>query len=224
MEKQPATAYPAAFPAVLTLGLFVAAMGYAVLRYVVLGPVPADQVPLYIANKAVAVVSLALVALAFAARRFSAEPGTKLAWLRRGRRALGMYGLSLAVLHSLLSVLLLTPVYFGKFFTDTGTLTAMAGGSMLAGAAAMVLLGMLGRVKAKPDPTAPGEADVDSGRRTLRRLALCVLVLTGIHLVLMGLPGWLAPSSWHGKLPPITLISMGIVVVAIAIGGLRRRG
>lgn len=207
----------------LTLGLFALAMGYAVLRYVLLGPVPVDQVPLYIANKAVAVVSLMLVALAFAARRFSAAPGAKLAWLRRGRRALGMYGLSLAALHSLLSVMLLTPVYFGKFFTDTGTLTAMAGASMLAGAGAMVLLIMLGRVKAEPDAAPPRETSGDHGRRTLRRLALCVLVLTGIHLVLMGLPGWLAPTSWHGKLPPITLISMMIVLIGLVVGGAKRR-
>jgi hypothetical protein len=39
---------------------------------------------------------------------------------------------------------------------------------------------------------------------------LFALVLGGLHLFFMGYQGWLKPASWHGGLPPISLVAFTI--------------
>src|SRR5512138_1000505 len=90
---------------VATAGAVLAgSFGYAVLRYVVLGTTPAAQIPLYVTNKAVAVTALVLLGLAIT--------GTS-AGVRRAR---GLCGGALAILHVLLTLPLLTPAYFRGLF------------------------------------------------------------------------------------------------------------
>lgn len=199
--------------ALLTAAVLLLCLLYAVVRYNILGPVPADQVPLYVTNKAISIASLILIAIAFTARRIG--PGSPLSWVRQDRRALGMTGLSLALLHTALSLMLLNPTYFAKFYNELGQFTALAGASMLTGGVALVLLLVQGRIKAG------GEAD-HTARRRLRTCAIGVLLLTAAHVLFMGLPGWLTPGKWYGYLPPITLISLVIALIALGIG-LRQR-
>jgi len=33
------------------------------------------------------------------------------------------------------------------------------------------------------------------------------LALVAVHLIVLGLPGWLAPAGWPGGLPPISLLA-----------------
>lgn len=213
--------------ALLTAAVLALCLLYAVVRYNVLGPVPVEQIPLYITNKAVAVAALILIALAFAARRIA--PGSRLGWVRHDRRTLGMTGLSLALLHTALSLLLLNPTYFAKFFNELGQFTALAGASMLTGVVALVFLLVQGRVKAERESVVgltggkPPSAGVSIARRKLHGLAICVLALTAGHVLFMGLPGWLTPNLWHGYLPPLTLISFVIALVGLGLGLLPRR-
>ena len=41
------------------------------------------------------------------------------------------------------------------------------------------------------------------------------LVLVGGHVLVMGISGWLSPSTWSGYLPPISLV--GFIVAAIPL-------
>ena len=210
----PPPAYPAWRTALLTAAVLLLCLLYAIVRYNLLGPVPIDQAPLYLANKAISLASLILIALAFTARRLG--PGSRLIWVRHERRALGMTGLALALLHTALSLMILNPTYFAKFYNDLGQFTAPAGVSMLTGGVALVLLIGQGRVKAG------GEAD-RAARRKLRLGAIGVLTLTAAHVLCMGLPLWLTPGTWHGHLPPITLISFALALIALGVGLLKRK-
>ena len=192
---------------------------YAAARYVILGDVSADQLPAFILNKALSFAGLALIALAVGARPIaSAIPWAQ--WLRTDRRALGMTGLGLSAVHTVLSLMLLRPVYFAKFYVhDSGMMTGLAEGAMLAGTVALVFLIWQSRITASAsDPSQQREAAV-----MRRRLGTIVLALTLLHVALMGGPGWLAPSTWPGALPPITLVSAVVAACGVVLGLLPRR-
>ncbi|MEM1355640.1 MAG: hypothetical protein AAGH88_12240 [Planctomycetota bacterium] len=213
--------YPGWKPTLLIATVLGVCLAYAVLRYNLLGPVPPDQIPLYIANKAISVASLVLIAIAFAARRIPADG--RLVWVRASRRFLGLTGLALALLHTVLSVVLLNPTYFGKFFKDNHQFKASAGLAMLAGAIALTLLMIQSRIKASPGTDLAKMSAQSGPRRTLRRLGVGVLILTAGHVAFMGLPGWLTPGEWYGSLPPLTLISLLIALAALGVGMMPRR-
>ena len=60
-------------------------------------------------------------------------------WLN-ARKALGMTGFLLVLIHALMSFMLFTPDVYGKFFEQDGSLTLLAGLSMLGGILAFVTL------------------------------------------------------------------------------------
>lgn len=208
-------------PALVSLGVLLASFAYAALRYVVFGDVSVDQLPVFVMNKALSIAGLVLIALAVGARPIAgAVPAAS--WLRRDRRALGMAGLAFAGVHTVLSLLLLDPAYFGKFYAaGAGRMTLAAELSMLAGAVALALLVWQSRI------TCGGTAGDDASRRASacrRWLGTGVLALAGLHVGFMGLPGWFTPADWPGGLPPITLLSTGVAVLGVIAGLAPRRG
>ena len=90
--------------AVLVLGL-----GYAVVRYHIAGPVPWKDLPFFILNKGIALSALVLLTL-----NFGLGPLRNLGvnvpdgWLN-ARKALGMTGFLLALIHALMSFMLFSP-------------------------------------------------------------------------------------------------------------------
>lgn len=188
-------------------------LGYAVVRYIVFGGVSIEQLPLYVTNKAVSVAGLVLIVTAVGARPLSGWlPGG--GWLLAERRSLGMLGLGLSAVHSVMSLMLLNPGYFAKFYdAQTGHMHLAAEVSMLAGVVALALLVQQSRV-----------GDRAGGASQLRWLGLGVLALSLMHLVFMGWPGWWTPGKWHGGLPPITLLSAVVALVGLGLGLVPRRG
>ncbi len=202
-SRLPAAEISHGFVAAWVGGALAAAGGYAALRYVVLGPVPWRQLPLYVANKALALAGLVLLVAAQCYRR----PVT--------RQRLGCWGAGLTLAHVLASVALLKPSYFTGWFTSQGRFTLAAGAALLCGVAAAVLLGGLWLVSvAGPPATRSGGSLVPGG-------GSLVLALTALHLLCMGASGWLAPSRWHGWLPPITLLGFVLAVAGLLVRRLR---
>lgn len=189
-------------------------LGYAVVRYIALGGVSIEQLPLYVTNKAVSVAGLVLIVTAVGARPLSGWlPGG--GWLLAERRSLGMLGLGLSAVHSVMSLMLLDPGYFAKFYdVQTGRMHLAAEVSMLAGVVALALLVGQSRV---------GDGGGERAVR-LRGLGVGVIVLTLMHLVFMGWPGWWTPGKWHGGLPPITLLAAVVALVGLVLGLVPRRG
>lgn len=173
-------------------GLVALSTAYATLRYNVFKGEPWSDWPVLILNKAVALAALLLI----------------VSWILRARRdpdgtrstLLAAAG-SLALVHAGLSLAVLSPAYFPSFF-QTGRLTGPSGLSLLVGVVIATALLVTPRHEA-------------TGVRRLHRLGI-VGLMAGIHALLNGYASWLAPATWPGSMPPITLISAAAGAVAIA--------
>ena len=103
---------------------------YAILRYHVLGPVPWKDFPFFVLNKGISLGAFILLTFNFSFGPLN-NLGVKFpqGWLQ-GRKALGMTGFLLVLIHALMSFMLFKPAVYGKFFEENGTLTLLAGLSM----------------------------------------------------------------------------------------------
>lgn len=166
---------------------------YATARYNVIKGVPWEDWPTYTVNKVFAVSAVALLLVAAVRRRRSAGSAGPLL----GHAAL------LTALHVVLSLMLLTPAYFEKYFA-AGKLTAAAGVAMTFGALGLVWM-MRGTL---------------TGQRARGGLALLATLTIG-HTAVQGFAGWLDPATWPGGLPPITLLSTLLALAALGIAARR---
>lgn len=184
-------------------------VGYAILRYHVAGPVPWKDFPFFILNKGISLAAFILLAFNFAFGPFK-NLGVPIPsrWLD-ARKAIGMTGFLLVLIHVLMSFLLFRPAVYKAFFEGDGTLTFNAGMSMLGGVLGFVFLWAYNL----SFQTHLREDKKFIGIITSRGVLLGALVLGGVHLFFMGYKGWMKPSHWHGGLPPISLVSFAFFVV-----------
>ncbi len=183
-------------------------IGYTILRYHIVGPVPWKDFPFFILNKGVSLSAFILLTF-----NFSLGPlknlGLKVpeSWLN-ARNALGMSGFLLVLIHALMSFMLFNPKIYGKFFDQDGSLTLLAGISMLGGVLAFVIL--WGYNLSFLTHLREDKAFIQF--ITTRKFLLVAMILGAVHLFFMGYKGWLNPSSWHGGLPPISLVAFAFFV------------
>ncbi|MBW1885578.1 MAG: hypothetical protein JRG89_13080 [Deltaproteobacteria bacterium] len=185
------------------------AIGYAVLRYHIAGDVPWKDLPFFILNKGLGLGAFVLITLNFALgpARDLGLPVSQ-AWLN-ARKALGMSGFLFVLVHALISFMLFSPAVFGKFFDTDGTLTGVAGISMLAGVLGFVVLWGYNL----SFQTHLREDKAFIGFITSRRFLIWALLLGGVHLLFMGYSGWLNPAAWNGGLPPISLVGFAVFAI-----------
>ena len=198
---------------VIILVTLLLSIGYAVLRYHILGPVPWKDLPFFILNKGLSLAAFVLLTL-----NFSLGPLNNLGfrvpngWLL-ARKALGMSGFLLVLIHALMSFLLFRPSVYHQFFGANDTLNLVGGLSMLAGVLAFVILWGYNL----SFQTFLREDHAFIAFITSRRFMLFALVLGGLHLLFMGFQGWLKPEGWHGGLPPISLVAFTIFAIGYGI-------
>jgi len=178
-------------------------IGYAVLRYHIVGPVPWKDFPMFILNKGLCLAGFILLTF-----NCTLGPLNSLGipvsqgWLN-SRKALGMTGFLLVLIHALISFMLFSPASYGKFFVDNGSLTLLAGLAMLFGVLGFVFLWGYNL----SFQTFLREDAKFIQFITSRKALLFALMLGGLHLFFMGYEGWLKPAGWHGGLPPISLVA-----------------
>ena len=185
-------------------------LAYAITRYHLVGPVPWKDFPLFILNKGISLSAFILLALNFGLGPLN-NLGVKVSegWLN-ARKALGMTGFLLVLIHALMSFMLFSPAVYGKFFEADGTLTLLAGLSMLAGVCAFVVLwgyNMSFQTFLREDKEFIQFI-------TSRKFMLFALLLGAAHIFFMGYEGWLNPDGWHGGLPPVSLVAIAIFAVS----------
>ncbi|MEP5570040.1 MAG: hypothetical protein ABJN62_19525 [Halioglobus sp.] len=199
-------------------GTLFLSIGYAIVRYHIAGNVPWDQFSLFILNK-----GLCLAAFILLTFNFALGPGKNIglpvppSWLS-ARKSFGMTGFLLILIHALISFMLFSSPYYGKFFGSEGTLTAVASVSMLAGILGFVFLwayNLSFQTKLSEDA-----AFIEFV--TSRRVLIWALSLGGLHLAFMGFSGWLKPQGWHGGLPPISLVAFAFFIVGYILNLLGR--
>ena len=198
-------------------GLFGGALVYAVVRYHIAGDVPWQHFPLFILNKATSLAAVGFVASAYLVGRVIRWYNDDLAMRLVVVKFCGLMGFFLAGMHALFSVVLMTPAYYPQYFLDDGRLNLRGEVAMAVGVIAMFLL------LAPAITTLPMMAKALGGQRWRRnqRLGYAALVLVVVHLVALGLTGWLAPAGWNGGMPPISLVAVLIALVPLAVKGLR---
>lgn len=197
----------------LITSVFVLAIAYAVLRYHVAGPVPWKDFPFFILNKGISLAAFVLIAcnFGFGPLRNVGVPVPE-SWLA-ARKAVGMTGFLLVLVHALMSFLLFKPAVYGNFFSQDGTLTLFAGLSMLTGVLAFVVLWAYNL----SFQTFLREDKAFISFITSRRFLLVAFILGGAHLLFMGYAGWMKPGDWHGGLPPISLVAFAVFAMAYIV-------
>ena len=200
-----------AWPIIAWVATF--SLGYAVVRYHIVGTVPWKDMPFFISNKAIAMSSFILLAF-----NFTFGPLNNLgipisnSWLR-SRRLLGIIGFIQAFVHVIMSFMLFKPAIYSKFFESDGSLTLFSGLSMLGGVLAFIFLWIY---NISFNSNFRKDKDLINFI-TSRKVLLFAMAFVGIHLLFMGVKGWINPGDWLGGLPPISLISFTFFTVGFVI-------
>ena len=194
-------------------------LAYAILRYHIMGPVPWKDFPFFILNKGISLSAFILLTC-----NFSFGPLKNLGvrvpegWLN-ARKAMGMTGFLLVLIHALMSFLLFRPAIYGKFFEADGTLTLLAGLSMLGGILAFVVLWAYNL----SFQTFLREDRAYIRFITSRKFLLFALLLGAVHLFFGGFSGWPDPAGWHGGLPPVSLVAFVFFAAGYVVNLLGRK-
>lgn len=139
-----------------------------------------------LANKVLSMLAVGLMGLALA----HPKPDLR-KWA--GKRAIASVGA-----HVLLSLALLAPVNYPRLFQGE-SFALLSEASLFAAALATILVLM-----------------VRGWGAVQRRVAQLAQALVAIHLLALGLPGWLCPSEWPRGLPPLTLLGCLYAIVTLA--------
>jgi len=194
-------------------------IGYAIVRYHIAGPVLWKDFPFFILNKGISLAAFILLTFNFAFGPLN-NLGIKMpqGWLD-ARKAMGMTGFLLVLIHALISFMLFSPSVYGKFFEADGTLTMLAGLSMLGGVLAFVVLwgyNMSFQTHLRED-----KAFIQI--RNVLDVMNWAMLLGGAHLGFMGYEGWMNPSGWHGGIPPVSLVAISFFAVGYLANLLGRK-
>lgn len=184
-------------------GILSLCLAYAVLRYHIFKGVDWQHFPLYILNKVAALASVVLF-VASGAKKWTGKHLTYSASRMAG------FALVLAVIHALMSVVLLHPERYPQFY-ETAQFSLAGESSLTAGILALVCLLVLDRKYTYRKFTRQVQPASDHCQAIIRITWFFLLV----HLLTMGLPGWMTPADWPGYLLPISLIAFLLVMVAL---------
>lgn len=194
-------------------------IGYAIVRYHVAGPVPWKDLPFFILNKGISLAAFILLTFNFGFGPLkNLGVNVPASWLN-ARKALGMTGFLLALIHVTMSFMLFSPTVYAKFFAADGTLTLLAGLSMLGGVLSFVVLWAYNL----SFQTFLREDKSFIQFITSRTFLIWAMLLGATHLVFMGYQGWMNPAGWHSGIPPVSLVAMAFFVVSYVANLLGRK-
>ena len=195
--------------------VFGGALVYAIVRYHLAGNVSWAHFPLFIFNKATSLAAVLFVASSYligkVIRWHDHDKALRLVVIK----FCGLMGFFLAGIHALFSLSLLSPAYYAKYFDLDGRLNLEGELALVVGVVALFLL------MSPAITTLPMMPKALGGKRWKRgqRLGYVALILVVVHLVVLGLDGWLAPVGWNGGLPPISLVAVLAALIPLLVKG-----
>jgi DMSO/TMAO reductase YedYZ heme-binding membrane subunit len=193
--------------------VFGGSVAYAIARYHLAGDVEWRHFPLFILNKATSLAAVIFVGSSYLIgkliRWYDDDKALRLVVIK----FCGLMGFFLAAIHAFMSVAILRPSYFAKYFGDVGRLNLQGELGMAVGVIALFFL------LSPAITTLPMMPKALGGWRWKRtqRVGYLALVLVVVHLVVLGFKGWLTPGKWTAGLPPISLLACLVALVPLVV-------
>ena len=194
------------------LVVFGASLGYAVIRYHLVKDVEWVHFPLFILNKATSLAAVIFIACSYLIGKrikwHNHDPVMRLVVVK----FCGLMGFGMAGIHAFFCFCLLRPSYFAKYFAADGRLNLTGELGVAVGVVALWALASPAIATLPMMPKALG------GQRWKRaqRLGYLALILVVVHLVALGLKGWMAPAKWSW-MPPISLFAVLAALVPLLV-------
>ena len=191
--------------------VFIVSFIYAFIRYNILRDVPLEQIPLFITNKVFALSGTILIGLSFLLgplTRFWPHTFEQKLYLRK---PLGVFGFGIAALHSFISLALLSPAYYGKFFLESGKLNLIGETSLLFGALALFIFSV---VSLTSIPAIAAHLTPEQWK-SVQRLGYLAYAFVLVHVVVMGFRGWFESASYLYGFISISLISALFIIAVL---------
>ena len=193
------------------LGIWGVCLLYAIVRYNVFGGVEWVHLPLYVVNKSLAFGGVSFIAASYLSGKWIKAHAGDEKRRRSLAKFLGLAGFYFIGLHVFASLAMLSPVYYAKFFLETGKMNLTGELTVLFG-----VLGV-GFLMFPAITTLPLMFEALGGVRWQRaqRMGYWTLAMAAAHTLTMGWKGWLTPETWHGGLPPITMLGFAVAASAL---------
>lgn len=188
-------------------------MTYAILRYHVFSGTDWSHFPLFIANKGISLAAVGFIAMSYLIGKIvhaqADDPRKRLVLIK----FCGLIGFSLASIHTLMSLLLIGPAYYPKFFLESGQMNLTGELTMVFGVMSLWCLSVTAIA------SLPFMHDAVGEERWLRgqRMGYLSLGLAAAHVLVMGLAGWLTPGRWAAGLPPVSLVAFCVTSLPLLV-------
>lgn len=192
------------------IGVLLFFIMYATLRYMVFKGVDWFHFPVYIMNKIFSIAGLFLIALSYML--------TKVNWIKFDSesskvqfiRFAGLAGFSLCAIHVFLSLVILSPSYFPKFYH--GDMMNFKGEfSMLMGVISLYCFTIPAITSLPFMKKAVGMKKWKRGQK----MGYYGLLISLFHVTAMGFGSWIDVANWPGYLPPISLLATIIILIPL---------
>jgi len=193
--------------------VFGASLVYSILRYHIVGDVAWSHFPLFILNKTTSLAAVIFVACSYLIGKVIRWHDDNKALRLVVIKFCGLMGFFLAGIHAFMSVMLMNPAYFAKYFEAGGQMNLLGELGMAVGVVALFFL------MSPAITTLPMMPKALGGQRWKRtqRVGYLSLILVVVHLVVLGLKGWMAPGKWTGGMPPISLLAVIAAVIPLVV-------
>lgn len=184
---------------------------YAITRYNIFGQVAWSHVPLFILNKSLSMASTVIFLLATFSKY--AKEGGRLKHQTIIYKGFVSIAYLFVFLHVLISVILIGPIYYPKFFSSDGFYSFSSELALLSGVMGFYFFTILVLSKS---PNIKKIIFVTTHPWVYKTSFICVVVmLFMIHCLLIGASSWASPNTWPGFIPPISLLSFIVLAVTL---------
>lgn len=190
---------------------------YAIIRYIVFKGVSPNHLPLYIVNKIFSVSGIFLIATSYTIGKLKRLKNKNESRQHQLIKFTGLAGFSLSAMHVFISLMIISPGYFPKFYHED-MMNFKGELSMLMGVFSLFCFSF------PAITTLPFMQEAVGFKKWKKRQQIGYLgLLTAfLHVLVMGISGWLDVASWPGYLPPITMLSALIASVPLVLKLLRK--
>ncbi|MCG8307563.1 MAG: hypothetical protein MI975_09250 [Cytophagales bacterium] len=190
---------------------------YATVRYIIFKGVDPVHFPMYITNKILSTSGLFFIALSYSWGKLKGLKPNDKNLENQFVKFLGLAGFSCSAMHVFISMIILSPEYYQKLYE--GNMMNLKGElSMLMGVFSIYCFSIPAITTIPFMQEAVGINKWQRGQR-IGYLGLFTALL---HVLIMGVSGWLRVADWPGYLPPITLIATIIAVFPLYLKFVKR--